>query len=33
WMLHTDPETGVTGKFWTDAITVSWDWDYTPHEW
>ncbi|MFT8649240.1 MAG: iron transporter [Bifidobacterium psychraerophilum] len=33
WMLHVDPETGVTGKFWTDPITVSWDWDYTPHEW
>lgn len=33
WMLHVDPETGVKGRFWTTPITVSWDWDYTPHEW
>lgn len=33
WMLHTDPETGVKGHFWTEPIVVSWDWDYTPHEW
>ncbi|RBP97210.1 amino acid ABC transporter substrate-binding protein [Bifidobacterium aemilianum] len=33
WMLHVDPETGVDGRFWTEPIVVSWDWDYTPHEW
>ncbi len=33
WMLHVDPETGVKGHFWTEPIVVSWDWDYTPHQW
>ncbi|MFT8357370.1 iron transporter [Bifidobacterium aquikefiri] len=33
WMLHVDPETGVKGRFWTTPLTVSWNWDYTPHEW
>ena len=33
WMLHVDPETGVKGRFWTEPIELSWDWDYTPHEW
>ncbi|BDR52268.1 amino acid ABC transporter substrate-binding protein [Bombiscardovia nodaiensis] len=30
WMLHVDPETGVKGRFWTEPIVASWDWDYTP---
>ena len=33
WMLHVDPETGVKGRFWDAPIELSWDWDYTPHEW
>lgn len=33
WMLHVDPETGVKGHFWNEPIVVSWDWDYTPHQW
>ncbi|MDR2254198.1 MAG: iron transporter [Bifidobacteriaceae bacterium] len=32
-LLHVDPETGVTGRFWTEPLEVSWDWDYTPTEW
>lgn len=33
WMLHTDEETGVKGRFWTEPIELSWDWQYTPTEW
>ncbi|MCH9275902.1 iron transporter [Bifidobacterium amazonense] len=34
WMLHVDPETGVTGRFWTEPIEVTFDnWDYTPRQW
>lgn len=33
WMLHVDKETGVEGRFWTTPIELSWDWQYTPHEW
>ena len=34
WMLHVDKETGVTGKFWTELIEVTFDnWDYTPRQW
>lgn len=34
WMLHVDPETGVTGRFWTEPLEVAFDnWDYTPRQW
>ncbi|WP_103063678.1 iron transporter [Actinomyces qiguomingii] len=33
WVLHTDPDTGVKGRFWTEPIELTWDWDYTPMEW
>ena len=33
WVLHVDPETGVKGRFWTQPIELTWDWDYTPQEW
>ncbi|WP_159625815.1 iron transporter [Actinomyces sp. zg296] len=33
WVLHSDPETGVKGDFWTVPAELSWDWDYTPMEW
>jgi uncharacterized protein involved in high-affinity Fe2+ transport len=32
-LLHVDKETGVSGRFWTEPLEVSWDWDYTPQEW
>ena len=25
YLLHTDPETGVTGRFWTEPLVVEWD--------
>ena len=34
WMLHVDPATGVTGRFWTEPITATFDdWKYTPRQW
>jgi len=33
WMLHVDEETGVKGRFWTEPIELSRDWDYTADEW
>ena len=33
WMLHSDEETGVKGRFWTEPIELSRDWDYTADEW
>ncbi|MBW3082571.1 iron transporter [Bifidobacterium sp. 6T3] len=33
WMLHTDPETGVTGRWWTEPLEATFDWDYTVHQW
>lgn len=33
WTLHVDPETGVKGRFWTEPLTASFDWDYTVHQW
>lgn len=33
WMLHTDPETGVTGRWWTEPLEASFEWSYTVHEW
>ena len=34
WMLHVDPETGVTGRFWTEPLEVTFpEWNYTPQEW
>ena len=33
WVLHSDPENGVKGDFWTEPAKLSWDWDYPPHEW
>lgn len=33
-LLHTDAETGVTGKFWDEPLEVSFDdWEYIPQEW
>jgi uncharacterized protein involved in high-affinity Fe2+ transport len=33
YMLHTDAETGVPGRFWTSPIVVSWDFDFIPRSW
>ncbi|WP_167202559.1 iron transporter [Actinomyces respiraculi] len=33
WVLHVDPETGVTGRFW-EATELTWEnWEYTVQEW
>lgn len=32
-MLHTDPETGVPGRFWRTPIVVEWDFPYVPRKW
>ncbi|MDR3216865.1 MAG: iron transporter [Clostridiaceae bacterium] len=28
YLLHTDSETGVTGRFWTDTLVASWTFDF-----
>jgi uncharacterized protein involved in high-affinity Fe2+ transport len=33
YLLHVDKETGVTGRYWTTPIEVSWDFDYIPRAW
>lgn len=33
YMLHTDSETGVPGRWWTKPIVVSWDFDFVPRKW
>lgn len=33
YMLHTDKETGVSGRFWTAPIVVSWEFDWIPRKW
>lgn len=31
YLLHVDAETGVTGRFWTEPLTATWEnWDYIP---
>lgn len=32
-MLHTDEETGVPGRFWRTPIAVEWDFPYVPRKW
>jgi uncharacterized protein involved in high-affinity Fe2+ transport len=34
YVLHVDKDTGVTGKFWTEPLTATWDaFEYVPREW
>jgi uncharacterized protein involved in high-affinity Fe2+ transport len=33
YLLHTDAETGVEGKFWTTPLVAEWDFDWVPREW
>jgi uncharacterized protein involved in high-affinity Fe2+ transport len=30
YLLHSDAETGVTGRFWETALTVEWTFDFVP---
>ena len=32
-MLHTDKETGVPGRFWTKPLEVKWEFDFIPRKW
>ncbi|KKM09609.1 hypothetical protein SY88_18355 [Clostridiales bacterium PH28_bin88] len=32
-LLHTDKETGVEGRFWTKPIEVSWEFNFLPRKW
>lgn len=33
YLLHVDKKTGVTGRFWKEPLTVSWDFKYVPRAW
>jgi uncharacterized protein involved in high-affinity Fe2+ transport len=33
YLLHVDKKTGVTGRFWKEPITVSWDFKWVPRAW
>jgi len=33
YMLHTDKETGVDGRFWKKPLEVKWQFDYVPRKW
>jgi uncharacterized protein involved in high-affinity Fe2+ transport len=33
YLLHTDKETGVKGRFWKEPIVVSWDFKWIPRQW
>ncbi|MDR1354793.1 MAG: iron transporter [Propionibacteriaceae bacterium] len=32
-VLHTDSETGVSGRFWSEPIVAEWEFNYVPREW
>ncbi len=32
-LIHTDKASGVTGKFWTKPIEVTWDFSFVPRKW
>ena len=31
--LHTDPDTGVPGRFWKKPVVMKWTFNYTPRKW
>lgn len=31
--VHTDSETGVPGRFWTEPVTMDWVFNYVPRKW
>jgi len=33
YMLHTDKETGVEGRFWQKPLEVKWEFDFVPRKW
>lgn len=33
YLLHTDKETGVPGRFWKEPLKVEWDFDFVPRSW
>jgi uncharacterized protein involved in high-affinity Fe2+ transport len=33
YLIHTDQETGVPGRFWTQPLVAEWDFDWIPREW
>ncbi|MDR2672637.1 MAG: iron transporter [Coriobacteriales bacterium] len=33
YLLHTDKETGVEGRFWTEPLVAEWEFDYIPRVW
>jgi uncharacterized protein involved in high-affinity Fe2+ transport len=33
YLLHTDKETGVEGRFWDEPLVAEWDFDYVPRAW
>jgi uncharacterized protein involved in high-affinity Fe2+ transport len=33
YLLHTDKETGVEGRFWTEPLIAEWEFDFVPREW
>ncbi|MDR2089622.1 MAG: iron transporter [Clostridiales Family XIII bacterium] len=33
YLLHTDQETGVEGRFWTEPLVAEWDFDFVPRAW
>jgi uncharacterized protein involved in high-affinity Fe2+ transport len=33
YLLHTDAETGVEGRFWSEPLVAEWEFNYTPIEW
>jgi uncharacterized protein involved in high-affinity Fe2+ transport len=33
YLLHTDKETGVEGRFWAEPLVAEWEFDFVPREW
>ncbi|MDR2005748.1 MAG: iron transporter [Acidaminococcales bacterium] len=33
YLLHTDKETGVTGRFWKTPLVAEWDFNFVPRAW
>jgi uncharacterized protein involved in high-affinity Fe2+ transport len=33
YLLHTDAETGVPGRFWNQPLVAEWDFDFIPRVW
>ena len=33
YLVHTDKETGVSGRFWTKPLEVKWEFDFIPRKW